>query len=60
MHEVIHFRYQSRLGIPLDSLLAETRLIDHCDNLLNSPSGSTSLMHISVSNLHVTALSSYN
>jgi len=57
VHEVIHFRYQSRLGIPVDSLLAETRQIDHCDNLLNSPSGSTSLMHIAVSDLRVTASS---
>jgi len=47
MHEVIHFRWKSQLGIPLDSLLAGTRQIDHCDNLLNSPTGSASLMHIS-------------
>lgn len=60
IHEVIHFRYQSRLGIPVDSLLAETRQIDHCDNLLNSPTGSTSLMHIAVSDSRVTAPSSHS
>lgn len=53
--DVIHFRYQSRLGIPVDSLLAGTRQIDSWDNLLSSPSGSTSLMHISVSNHRLTA-----
>lgn len=49
-HDVIHFRWKSQLGIPLDSLLAGTRQIDHCDTLLSSPTGATSLMHISVSN----------
>lgn len=48
-HEAIHFGWKSQLGIPLDSLLAGTRQIDHCDHLLTSPAGSTSLMHISVS-----------
>lgn len=52
-HEVVHFRYQSQHGIPVDSLLAETRQIDFCDILLNSPTGSSSLMHIAVSNVHL-------
>ncbi|KAF9792632.1 hypothetical protein BJ322DRAFT_1030484 [Thelephora terrestris] len=47
LHDVIHFRWKSQLGIPLDSLLAGTRQIDHCDTLLSSPTGATSLMHIS-------------
>jgi hypothetical protein len=48
-HEVVHFRYQSQHGIPVDSLLGGTRQIDFCDVLLNSPTGSSSLMHIAVS-----------
>lgn len=54
-HEVVHFRYQSQHGIPVDALLAGTRQIDYCDSLLNSPAGSASLMHIAVSNLPVTS-----
>jgi hypothetical protein len=56
-HDVIHFRWKSQLGIPLDSLLAGTRQIDHCDTLLNSPTGTTSLMHISVGRLVFVLLS---
>ena len=58
IYDIIYFRWKSQVRIPISSLLAGMRQINHCDHLLSSPAGFVSFMKISVSNLHITGSSS--